>query len=143
MCPEEHIFHSNIRGPPPFFYSDTNPVLGHIVVHSVDKTHGLVVTLELIWLFLNISSFNFVSAPNKSLRFTRFRRSYVNHPAVVPIKFTLLFFCLMCSVQSGHVPFSCSCLSPMIVHLRTLYLSTPVARMKLTQRWISRRKDVI
>ena len=54
------------------------------LVHSVDKTHILVVTMKLIWLlFLNILSFNFVPTPNKSLRFTRLRRSYVNHSVVV------------------------------------------------------------
>ena len=52
--------------------------------HSVDKTHVLVLTVDLIWLlFLNILSFKFVAAPRKSLRFTRFIRSYVNHPGVV------------------------------------------------------------
>ena len=60
------------------------PILGHILVHFVDKTHVLVVTVELIWLmFLNIFSFDFIPTPNKALRFTRFRRSYVNRPAVV------------------------------------------------------------
>ena len=60
------------------------PILGHVLVHSVDKTHVLVVTVELVWLlFLNTYFFNFVSIPNKSLRFTRFRRSYANHTAVV------------------------------------------------------------
>ena len=34
-------------------------------------------------LFLHILSFNFVTTPRKSLRFTRFIRSYVNRPAVV------------------------------------------------------------
>ena len=73
---KNNIYHLNKRGPPAFFYSDTNPVLGHVLVHSVDKTHVLVVTVELIWLlFLNILSFNFVPTPKKSLRFTRFRRS--------------------------------------------------------------------
>ena len=43
------------------FHSDTNPVLVHVLVHFVDKTYVLVVTVELIWLlFLNILSFNFV-----------------------------------------------------------------------------------
>ena len=61
------------------------PTLGHTLAHSVDKTNGLVVTVELIWLmFLNIFAFNFVRTPRKSLRFTRF-------------KVTLLF-CLMCAV---------------------------------------------
>ena len=55
-----------------------------VLVHSVNKTHLLVVPVEFIWLlFLNILSFNFVQTPNKSLRFRRFR-SYVNHFIVVP-----------------------------------------------------------
>ena len=37
-----------------FFHSDTNPVFGHVLVHSVDKTDVLIVIVELIWLlFLN------------------------------------------------------------------------------------------
>ena len=53
---KNNIYHSNKRGPPPpFFYSDTNPALGHLLVHSIDKTHVLVVTVRLIWLlFFNI-----------------------------------------------------------------------------------------
>ena len=75
-----------------FFHSDTNPVLGHVLVYYVDKTHVLVVTLKLNWLlFLNILSFNFVPTPKKSLWLIRFRRSYVNHPTVVLIKVLLLF----------------------------------------------------
>ena len=36
------------------------------VIHSFDKTHVLVVTMELIWLLLlNILSFNFVPMSNK------------------------------------------------------------------------------
>ena len=79
------MYYSKKWEPPTFFNSDTNPVLGHVLAHSVDKTHVLVVAVELIWLFLNIHPFNFVPIPNKSLRFTRLRRSYVNCPAVVLI----------------------------------------------------------
>ena len=65
---KNNIDDSNKRGPPPLFHSDTNPVLGHVLIHSVDKTHVLVVTVELIWLlFLNILFFNFVPTPKKSL----------------------------------------------------------------------------
>ena len=102
---KNNIDHSNKLVSPSFFHSDTNAALGHLLVHSVDKTHVLVVTAEFIWLlFLNILSFNFVPTRTKSLRFARFRRSYVNRPAVVLIKVTLLF-CLICAVQSDHVPF--------------------------------------
>ena len=81
-CTLKNIYYSNKRGPSPFFHSDTTLVLGHVLVHFVDKTLALVVTVELIQLLLNILSFNFVPTPNKSLRFTRFR-SCVNRPAVV------------------------------------------------------------
>ena len=58
---KNNIYHSNKRGPPRFIHSDTNPVLSYVLVHSVDKTYVLVITVELIWLFsLNILSFNFV-----------------------------------------------------------------------------------
>ena len=81
---KNNIYHSNKREPLPFFHSDTNLTLDHILVHSVHKIHALVVTVELTWLLLlNILSFNFVPTLNKFLSFTRFRRSYVNHPAVV------------------------------------------------------------
>ena len=65
---KNNIYHSNKRIPPPFFHSDINPVFGHFLIHSFDKTHVLVVTVELIWLLLlNILSFNFVPTPNKFL----------------------------------------------------------------------------
>ena len=121
-------------------------ILGHILDGFVDKTHALVVTIELIWLlFLNIFSFNFVSAPNKSLRFTRFTRSYLNRLAVILTNhcqsFTSILLDLHCLKWSRF--FLCSCLSPMIVHLRNvILLSTRVARMLLTPRSLGRRKDV-
>ena len=80
------IDYSSKREPQTFFHLDNNPVLGHLLVHSVNKTHVLIVSVELIWLlFLNIGvlSFKYVSTPNKCLRFTRFRRSYVNRPVDV------------------------------------------------------------
>ena len=119
---KNNIGHSNKWGPPLFLHLNTNPVIGHAVVHSVDKTHFLDVTLDLIWLLLlNILSFNVVATPRKSLRFTRFIRSYVNHPAVV-----LTNHCQRCTdflldVRCSKLPcsiFFASCLFPMIVHLR-------------------------
>ena len=133
---KNNIYYSNKREPP--------PILGHVLVHSVGKTHILVVTVELM-LVLNIFSFNFVPTPSKSPTFTRFRRSYVNHPAVVLTNhcqsytvFLIYVRCLSC-----HVPIFCSCLSQMIVHQRNLFLlRTRVARMLLTPRRVSKRKDV-
>ena len=79
---KNNIYHSNNGNHHQFLIRIS--ILGHALVHSVDKTHVLVVTVKLIGLlFLNIFSFNFAPTLNKSLRFTRFRRSYVNHTAVV------------------------------------------------------------
>ena len=143
---KSHIYHSNKREPPPFFHLDTNLVLSYVAIHSVDKTHVLVVTVKLIWLLvLNILSFNVVLTPNKSLRLKRFRKSHVNRPDVVLINhtsYTAFLLDVHCTVQCGHVPFFCSCWSPMLVHMRNLFLlSTPVARMLLTPRWVSSQKD--
>ena len=94
-------------GPPPIFHSDTNPVLGHVLILSADKTYVPIVTVELIWLFfLNRISFKFFPIPDKSLRFTGFRRSDVNRPVVALIKFTLLFLarCTIFKVATFFFP---------------------------------------
>ena len=68
---KNNIDYSSKQGTPPFFHTDNNLALGHVLVHSIDKTHVLVITMQSIWLlFLNILSFNFVLTPNKSLRFS-------------------------------------------------------------------------
>ena len=79
------------------------------------------------------------------VRLARFRRSYINRPGIVLTNDTSSqLFCLMCAALFKVAPILFfSCLSPMIVHLRKLFLlSTPVARMLLTLRWVSRQKDV-
>ena len=122
------------------------PTLDHVLVHSVDKTHVLVVKVKIIWLlFLNIFFFNYVPTRNKSLKFTRFRRSYANHTAVVLTNhcqsYTAFFLDARCSKWPRF--FFLSCLSPMIVHLLNLFLlSARVARMLLTLKRVSRQKDV-
>ena len=77
------------------------PILGHLLVHSIDKTHVMVVAVEQIWLLFLICFFNFVPIPNKSLRFTRFRRSYANRTAVVLTNhcqsYTAFLFDVCCS----------------------------------------------
>ena len=107
------------------------PILGHTLVHSVDKIHVLVLTVELVWLlFLNMFFFNFVPTMNKSLRFTRFRRSYKNRSAVVLTNYCQSYTAFLLNVRCSKWPrsFFCSCLSPMIVHLGNLFLlSTRVA----------------
>ena len=137
-----NIYHSNKRGPPPFLLSDTDPIIGHALAHSVDKTHVLVVTLELIWLlFLNIISFNFAPTQRKSFRFTRFRRTYVNCPVIV-----LTSHCQSCTVFLLDV---CCTKQPRSFLLKLFVanygaftlLSTLVALMLLTSRWADRQRN--
>ena len=114
---KNNIYRSSKWEPPLFLHLDTNPVIGHALVHSVDKTHVLDVTVDLIWLlFLNILSFNFVATPRKSLRFTRFIRfirTVTNHCQ----SYTAFLLHVRCSKLSRSI-FFCSCLFPMIVYLR-------------------------
>ena len=129
-----NIYHSNKWGPPLFLHLDTSFVIGHALVHSVDKTHVLVVTVDLIWLlFLNILSFNFVATPRKSLRFTRFIRSYVNRPAVVLTNHCQSYTAFLLDVPCSKLP--CSIFLQLFVSNDSAFalLSTPVARMLWTQ----------
>ena len=155
MIQEPHILKNNIdhlnkQGPPAFFRFDTNPVLSNLLVHSVDKTHVLVVTVRFIWLLLlNILSSNFVQMPNKSLWFKKFRRSYVHCPVVAQTNhcqvFTASFFFFLIDARCSKWSHSlfCGCLSLTIVYLRKLFLlSIPIAQILLAPRWESRRKDV-
>ena len=101
------IYHSNKSGPPLFIHLGSNPVIGRALVNFVCKTHALVVTVDLIWLlFLNILSFNFVATPTKSLRFTRFIRSYVNCPAVVLTNHCQKYTAFLLNVRSSKLPCS-------------------------------------
>ena len=116
--------------PPSFFHPDTNPVTAHALVYSVDKTHILVVIMQLciqevfkciqVLRSIQVHSrtttkcccswihfFSTLSQHRKFLRFTRFRRSYANRPAVVLTRYCqsyTAFYFLMCAIQSGHVP---------------------------------------
>ena len=130
---KNNIDHSSKQGSTLISHSHTKTVLGQVLVHSDDKAHVLVVTVVAL---LNILSFNFVKTLNKSLRFRRFWRSYVNHPVVVSttVKVALLFLLdVRCSKWPRSFFFSCFC--PVIMHLRNLsLLSTPVALMLLTLR---------
>ena len=126
-----NIYHSNKWGPPLFLHLDTSFVIGHALVHSVDKTHVLVVTVDLIWLlFLNIISFfNFVATPIKSLRFTRFIRSYVNCPAVLLTNHCQSYTVFLLNVRSSKLP--CSIFLRLFFPSDSAFalLSIPVARM--------------
>ena len=92
------------------------------------KSHFLVVTVELIWLFLlNILSLNFLQKPNKSLRLRKFRRSYVHRSVVVQTNHCQISTAFLLDGRCAKWPhsffsFFCGCLSPTIVHLRNLFL---------------------
>ena len=119
---KNNIYRSNKRGTPPCSHPNTSPVIGHALVHSVGKTHDLIVTVELIWLLsLNILSFNFVPTPRTFLKFTRFRRSYANRPLVVLTNHCQSYTAFLLDVRCSKWPrsFFCGCLFPMIVHLRS------------------------
>ena len=126
---KNNIYHSNKCGPLLFLHLETNLVIGHVMVHSVDKTHVLDATVDLIWLlFLNILSFNFVATPRKSLRFTRFIRSYVNDPAVVLTNHCQSYTAFLLDVRCSKLP--CSIFLQLFVPNDSAFalLSTPVAR---------------
>ena len=138
--PEEQHLPLKQTGTTTIVSFDTNPVFGHVMIHSFDKTHFLVVTMELIWLFfLNIFYFNFVLTPNKFLiMLTRFRRSWVKHPFAIltsHTSYTAFLLDIRCAVQSDHAPF----LQPFVPNLCNLFLlNTPLAQLLLTPRWVSR-----
>ena len=128
-----NIYHSNKWGPPLFLHLDTSFVIGHALVHSVDKTHVLVVTVDLIWLlFLNILSSNFVATPRKFLRFTRFIRSYVNRPVVVLTNHYQSYTAFLLDVRCSKFP--CSIFLQLFVPSYSAFvlLSTTVTRMLWT-----------
>ena len=138
------IYQLNKQKPPPFFHSDTNtwprscPFCRQNPCSRCKSENYLVVVLNIFFL-------NYVPTRNKSLAFARFRRSYANHTAVVLTNHcqscTVFFLDARCSKWLCF--FFLSCLSPRIVHLlNLLLLSARVARMLLTRRWVSRRKDV-
>ena len=109
---------------------DSNPVIAHALVHSLNKTHVLDVTVNLTWLlFLNILSFNFATTLIKSLRLTRFIRSYVNRPAVVLTNHCQSYTAFLLDVRCSKLP--CSIFLQLFVPNDSAFalLSTPVARM--------------
>ena len=126
-------------------------VTGRVLVHFIDKSHVLVVTVELIrLLLLNILSFNFVQTPNKSLTLRGFRRGSVNRPAVVPnsVKIPLPFlFDVRCLKWSrSFFKFFFSGLSPMMIYLQCIcvtyfYCCANVANPKVGK--LAKRCEII
>ena len=78
---KSNVYHSSKRGPSLFFHSDSNtwPCFG--LFSWLNPCTGCNSRTDLVLAF-ELYSFNFISKPNKSLRFTRFRRSYKKCPAV-------------------------------------------------------------
>ena len=80
-----------------------------------------------------------------SVRLARFRRSYEKRSAAAltsDTSYTAFLIDVRCAFQSGQVPFFLQLFVPMIQYLRNLFLlSTPLATMLLTPRWVSRQKD--
>ena len=79
-------------------------------------------------VFLNILSFNFVATPRKSLRFTRFIRSYVNCRAVALTNHCQSYTAFLLDVRCSKLP--CSIFWQLFVPNDSAFalLSTPVAR---------------
>ena len=86
-------------------------MFGHVLIHSFDKTHVLVVTVEQLILVVALEYTFFQLSSNVeqiSVRLARFRRSYVKRPAVVltsHTSYTAFLLDMHCAVQSGQVPF--------------------------------------
>ena len=148
---KNNIDHLSAQGPPAFFYLDTNPVLGDLLVDSVEKNHALVVTVELIWLlFLNILFSNFIQTPNKSFRLKKFRRSYAHRSVVVKTNHCRIWTAFFASYALFKVAtlLFLRLFVPNDLHSRKLFLlnifllSIPVAQILLAPRWRSRRKYV-
>ena len=75
------------------------PIRGHVLVHFVEKTHVLFVTVEQIWLlFLNI----FFSTLFQ--HWSRFRRGYVNCTAVVLTNYCQSYTAFLLDVRFSKVP---------------------------------------
>ena len=96
-------------------------ILGHLLVHSVDKTYVLILTVEWIWLLLlNILSFNFFLRLTAAILSKQWQSYTAFLLEVARILFLQLFL-------------------PIIVHLFAYSISVP--QILLTPRWVSRRKD--
>ena len=129
---KNNIYHSNNRVPPPFFHTDNNPVLGHVLIHSFDKTHVLVVALEYTLSTLFQSRTYFCQVYKIQKKLCKALCCHSNQPHKLHSVFA------WCALHCSKLPrsFFCSCLSPMIVYLYNLFLlATPLARMLLTPGW--------
>ena len=125
-----------------FFCSDTDPILSHWFILSTKPCSGCLVVA------VQYNFFKLFSNAKQISRLRRIRRSYINCPVIAPTNHCQKCTALLLGVCISKRPcyFFCSSLlslyyySPM--HLRNLFLlSTPVARILLTPRSISDRKE--
>ena len=93
-------------------------------------------------VILELHSFNFAPTPRKSIRFTRFRRSYVNRSAVVLTNHCQNYTAFLFDVRCSNWPRSFFLQLFVPNDSAFALLSTPVARILLTPRWVSRRTNV-
>ena len=140
-----NIGHSSKRWLPPFLHSDTNRVLGHDLVRSVNKIHVLVGNSEINWVvILEYTFFRLFSNIEQISRVQKIQKKLCRLPYCCSkqplLKLHCFLFCLMCDVQSGCVLF-CSYLSPMIC-VTYFFFSTPASPMLSTPKRVSRRKDI-
>ena len=141
---KNNIYHSNRREQPPFFHSDTNtwpcsgPFCWQNPCSGCNSGTDWFAALEYILFQLcsNIEQISYVHKIPKKL---------CKPPCCgsnQPLSKLHHFFTWYALFKVATFLF-CSCLSPTIVHLRhLLFLSTRVARMLLTLKRVSRRKDV-
>ena len=127
---KNNIYHFKEMGTTTISSSGYQPCNWPRLVHSVDKTHVLVVTVNLIWLLLlDILSFNSPTTPRKILRFTRFIRSCINCPAVVLTNHWQSYTAFLLDVRCSKLP--CSIFLQLFVPNDNAFalLSTPIAQM--------------
>ena len=137
MHPEEQHLPWNKQEPPPFVHLDTNtwpcsgPFCWQNPCSGCNSGTDLAVVLEIF-------------AFNKSLRFTRLRRSCVNWSAVILTNHCQSYTAFLLGVHCSKWPcsFFCSCFSTLTVHLHSLFLLSKHAARMLTPWWESKQKDI-
>ena len=132
---KNNIEHPNKRIAPLFFQSDTNPVIGHILWK---KTHVLAKTEELIWLLITFFQLCFNAKQiyyiRKISRLKLYKAPQLFQSATVKVTLLFTLFLTLFDLRYLEWPrsFFCICLSPMIMHVLSLFLlSATVAHLLL------------
>ena len=107
---KNNMNHLSKRGPSPFFHSDTNLVLGNVLVHSVEKNpcsgcnRGINLAVVLEYSFPQLCSNDKQISQVQKIQ----KKLYVHLSVVVQTKhheMWIAFFCLTRTVESDHIPF--------------------------------------